>query len=332
MDTTGLWETLNEESISLGKLKQWQAPFSVVAGYIEMLDQKLFREFDMGLQVVDLLELLDAQAALKGVELNTLYDQLPKRYQTLLGSRDIERTYRMELIELLAGDMDRYPNISFSPNEWHGLVKAHPDWAAKVPTAICQTEAFYYPLVDLLAAREELKQRVPDGFYDRPQFQTEAIVSGFVSIEEIGNRLLPDNAPYVTVSQYGSLTNEQRSLPAFQSLAYGAVLYDVKNVLKVPSAYLTDVMIRHAACADFGLLAQLPYGRVLACPMTDELLCMAVRDQVKCKEDVTRLKRTIPFCYQTHTVLSQLNHIARLYGVEDSSFQRQVQQQRGVHY
>ena len=56
MDTTGFWETLNEESISLGRLKQWQAPFSVVAGYIEMLDQKLFREFDMGLQVVDLLE------------------------------------------------------------------------------------------------------------------------------------------------------------------------------------------------------------------------------------------------------------------------------------
>ncbi|MGM9798551.1 MAG: hypothetical protein ACI3ZY_13470 [Parabacteroides sp.] len=329
METTNFQNAFNEDTVSLESLKSMKAPFEEVAQYIQLLDRSLYRLFDIGIQPFELIDLLDAHAERLGVDLGALYDQLPKRYQEMLGTRALEQTYRMELIELRNGCMQRYPDLSFSPHEWHGLIKRHPDWVDRVPHDICQMEAFYYPLNDLKPAFGALRSRIPDSFYDRSQFQTEAIVSGLVSVVELGDRLLPENAPYVSVAQYSSLTDVQRSSPTFKVLAYGAVLYDTRNVLKVPTAYLSDVMIRHTACADFGLLSQLPYDRVQACPMTDELLCMAVWDQVKDVADIERLKREIPSCYQRPAVLKQLAHIAKMYGVELSSVAQKAERNRG---
>lgn len=320
---------LNEDTISLSRLRALSQPFGVVAASIELLDRAFYHAFDIGLQPVELVDILDAQAERLGQSMGVLYDQLPERYQQMLGTRDVEHAYRMELIELRQGDMSPYPQVSFSLYEWHELVAKHPDWADRVPEAICRTEAFYYPLRDLLPAKEQLLSRLPEGFLDRGQFQTEAIVSGFVSVEELGDRLLVENAPYVSVAQYGALSDAQRRKPEFAKLAYGAVLYDAKNVLKVPTAYLSDAMIRHTACCDFELLSQLPYGRLVNCPIREDMLCMAVREQVKSKEDVERVYRSIPACYRTEAVLRQLAHIARVYGVEvPKEQQREVQQRR----
>ena len=322
--------SLNEETITHTALKELNQPFAVVASFIEMLDRSLYRMFDMGLQPIELVELLDAHAQRLHTPMGVLYDQLPLRYQQLLGTRDVEHAYRMELVEILNGDMQAYPHVSFSPNEWHELIVKHPDWAERVPTAICQTESFYYPLRELLPAKQVLRERVPEGFLDRPQFQTEAIVSGFVSIEELGDRLLAENTPYVSVAQYASLSDKQRRMPEFAKLAYGAVLFDAKNVLKVPDAYLTDVMIRHTACCDFELLKKLPYTRLLNCPISDELLCMAIREQIRERADVIRIQDAIPRCYRTGAVDRQLQHIAKLYGMDLTiDIGKSVKQARG---